>query len=183
MHFRLGHPNFRYLKHLFPSLFTNKDPRSFHCDIFQLSKDTRSNYSPSPYKPSHLFSLIHGDIWGPTKIPNVTCARWFLLLVDDHTHLSWTFLMKEKSNTSQLFKNFHAIVKTEFQMSIQVLKTNNARDFFNSTIGPYLLSNGIVRQRTCMDTPQQNGEAEHKNRHLLKVARSLLFTSKIPKQF
>ena len=123
-HFRLDHPNFRYLKHLFPSLFTNKDARSFHCDICQLLKHTRSNYSPIPHKSSHPFSLIHGDIRGPTKIPNVIGAQWFLLLVDDHTRLSGTFLMKEKSETSQIFKNFHVMVRTQFQMSIQVLKTS-----------------------------------------------------------
>ena len=75
------------------------------------------------------------------------------------------------------------MVRIQFQMSIQVLKTDNARDFFNSTLGPYLLSNGIVRQSTCMDTPQQNGVAERKNRHLLEVTRSLVFTSNIPKRF
>ena len=75
------------------------------------------------------------------------------------------------------------MVKTQFQMSIQVLKTDNARDFFNSTLGPYLLSNDIVHQSTCVDAPQQGGVAEFKNRHLLEVARSLFFTSNIPKRF
>ena len=68
-------------------------------------------------------------------------------------------------------------------MSIHVLKTDNARDFFNSTLGPYLFSNGNVHQSTCVDTPQQNGVAECKNRYLLEVARSLLCTSNIPKRF
>ena len=36
-HYRLGHPNVMYLKHLFPSLF-NKNPKSFECEICQLSK-------------------------------------------------------------------------------------------------------------------------------------------------
>ena len=47
--------------------------------------------------------------------------------------------MKEKSKTSKIFKNIHAMVRTQFQMSIQVLKTDNERDFFNSTLGIYLL--------------------------------------------
>ena len=94
--------------------------------------------------------------------------------------------MKEKTETSQIFKNFHVMVRTQFQMSIQVLKADNARvffnyvlgpyllsngivhqvlkadsarDFFNYVLGPYLLSNGIVHQSTCVDTPQQNGQA------------------------
>ena len=37
-HYRLGHPNFMYLKRLFPSLLINKDPKFFQCDICQLSK-------------------------------------------------------------------------------------------------------------------------------------------------
>ncbi|GAA0147741.1 transmembrane signal receptor [Lithospermum erythrorhizon] len=36
---------------------------------------------------------------------------------------------------------------------------------------------------TCVDTPQQNGIAEGKNRHLLEVARSLMFTNHVPKHF
>jgi len=37
-----------------------------------------------------------------------------------------------------------------------------------------------VHQSSCPNTPQQNGVAERKNRHLLGVARALLFSSKVP---
>ena len=70
-HFRLGHPIFLYLKHLFPSLFINKNPNSFHCEVCQWAKHTRNTYAPRQYQPSHPFTLIHGDIWGPFRIPIV----------------------------------------------------------------------------------------------------------------
>ena len=35
-HFRLGHPSFPYLKHLFPDLFKNLDCSSFQCESFHL---------------------------------------------------------------------------------------------------------------------------------------------------
>ena len=181
-HYRLGHPNFFYLKRLFPSLFMNINPHFFQCDICQLSKHTRSHYAPKIYKPSKPFFLIHGDIWGPSRIQNITGARWFLLLIDDHTRVSWNFLMKEKSETSYILQAFHKMIQNQFQDNVQVFKTNNVCDFFNFVLGPYLESNGIVHQSSCMDTPQQNGVAERKNRHLLKVARSLLFTSHVPKR-
>lgn len=174
-HCRLGHSNFLYLKRLFPSLFINKNPNLFHCEVCQLAKHIRKTYSPRPYKPSHHFSLIHGDIWGPTRIPNITVLDGFLLLVDDHTRLCWTFLMKEKSETNHIFRHFHAMVQNQFKTNIQILKTDNARDFFNSNLGPYLKSHGIVQQSSCIDTPQQNGIVERKNRNILEVARTMLF--------
>ncbi|PKA63396.1 Retrovirus-related Pol polyprotein from transposon TNT 1-94 [Apostasia shenzhenica] len=182
-HIRLGHPSFLYMKRLYPSLFINQDANSFHCDICQLAKHTRSTYIPRPYTPSRPFHLVHSDIWGPTRIPNITGARWFLLFVDDHTRLSWTFLMKEKSETSYIFRMFYNMIKNQFNTSIQILKTDNARDFFNSNLSPYLQSLGVVHQSSCVDTPQQNGIAERKNRHILEVARSLLFQTNVPKQF
>ncbi|KAE8726748.1 hypothetical protein F3Y22_tig00006365pilonHSYRG00038 [Hibiscus syriacus] len=40
---------------------------------------------------------------------------------------------------------------------------------------------GIVHLTSCVNTPQQNGVAERKNRHLLEVTRSLLFAANAPK--
>jgi len=54
-HYRLGHPSFYYLKRLFPSLFLNKNPSSFQCEICILAKQHRSTYSPQPYKPTKPF--------------------------------------------------------------------------------------------------------------------------------
>lgn len=42
---------------------------------------------------------------------------------------------------------------------------------------------GILNQTSCVSTPQQNGVAEHKHRHLLNVARALLVQAKLPKHF
>lgn len=101
----LGHPNFIYLEKLFSSLFSNKSSRFIFCDVCQLSKHMRATFSPQPYKSSQPFSLIHIDIWGSSNI-NVAGHRWFLLFTDDHTRESWVFFMKEKSETSALFRQF-----------------------------------------------------------------------------
>lgn len=41
-HSPLGHPNFLYMKRLFPSLFINKNPNLYHCEICQFAKHTRN---------------------------------------------------------------------------------------------------------------------------------------------
>ena len=47
----------------------------------------------------------------------------------------------------------------------------------------YLQNHGILSQRSCPYTPQQNGVAERKNRHLLDTVRSLLLESSVPAKF
>ena len=37
-HYRLGHPSFHYLRHLFPNLFINKTPSFFQCEFCILAK-------------------------------------------------------------------------------------------------------------------------------------------------
>ena len=44
-------------------------------------------------------------------------------------------------------------------------------------------SHGIFHQSSCAYTPQQNGVAERKNRHLVETAYTLLFPHKVPQCF
>ena len=47
----------------------------------------------------------------------------------------------------------------------------------------YLQQKGILSQRSCLNTPQQNGMAERKNRHFLDVTRTLLLQAYMASQF
>ena len=65
-HRRLGHPSFPYLKKLFLSLFKNNDV--FGCEVCQLAKHMHSNFPAKSYEASQPFTLIHSDIWGPSRV-------------------------------------------------------------------------------------------------------------------
>ncbi|RVW56514.1 Retrovirus-related Pol polyprotein from transposon TNT 1-94 [Vitis vinifera] len=183
LHYRLGHPSFVYLAKLFPKLFINKNPASYHCEICQFAKHTRTVYPQIPYKPSTVFSLVHSDVWGPSQIKNISGTRWFVTFVDDHTRVTWVFLMKEKSEVGHIFQTFNLMVQNQFNSKIQVLKSDNAKEYFTSSFSTYLQNHGIIHISSCVDTPQQNGVAERKNRHLLEVARCLMFSSNVPNYF
>lgn len=80
-----------------------------------------------------------------------------------------------------MFKTFHKTVKTQFQTNIQNFKTNNGTEYSNQLLENYFPENGIIHESSCVDTPQQNEVVERKNRHLLEVARSFTFSTKVPK--
>ena len=91
--------------------------------------------------------------------------------------------MKEKSEVGPIFKRFHNMIQNEFQAKVKIFRFDNAWEYFNSNLGGYFVNQGIIHQSSCIDTPQQNGVAKQKNRHVLDVARSIMFTMNVPKIF
>ena len=75
------------------------------------------------------------------------------------------------------FKDFCTMVQNQFQAKIKVLRVNNGKEYFSNILGEYILQNGIIHKSTYFDTPQQNRIVERKNRHLLKVAQEIMFTT------
>ena len=73
------------------------------------------------------------------------------------------------------------MIQTQFHTRIQMLRSDNAREYFNGILGYFFKEKGIVQHSSCIDSPQQNGVAERKNRHILEVTRALLFTNNVPK--
>ncbi|XP_010425119.1 PREDICTED: uncharacterized protein LOC104710243 [Camelina sativa] len=64
---------------------------------------------------------------------------------------------------------------------IHVIRSDNGTEFMCLT--PYFQEHGILHQTSCVDTPQQNGRAERKHRHILNVARACLFQGNLPVKF
>ena len=180
-HLRLGHPSFPYLKYLFPDLFKNVDCTTFQCESCFLSKSHRISYKALTYRASKPFYLIHSDVWGPSKINTLTGKKWFVTFIDDHTRLCWVYLMREKSEVEGLFKDFYSMVENHFQTKISLLHTDNGTEYFNNYLEVFCKEKGIIHTSTCRDTPQQNGIAERKNRHLLEVSRAIMLSMHVPK--
>ena len=57
------------------------------------------------------------------------------------------------------------------------------RNIFLHQSPPFMSSHGILHQSSCAYTPQQNGVAKRKNRHLVETARTLLLHHKVPQRF
>lgn len=182
-HMRLGHPSPARLS----KLSSNSDvifPFNSHCDVCHLAKQTRSPFHLSNNRSKNPFDLIHCDIWGGYRTPSHTGAHYFLTIVDDHSRCTWVYLMRYKSETFYFLKNFCAMVKTQFQRQVCKIRSDNGLEFLSiDRMQAFYHENGMLHQRTCVETPQQNGVAERKHRHLLEVARALRFQAHLPLSF
>jgi len=91
--------------------------------------------------------------------------------------------MKDKSEVFHLFVKFYRIIQTQFERPIKRLCYDIGREYVNQNLSKFLQENGVVHELTCVDTPQQNGVAGRKNRHLLEVTRALLFQTFVPRSY
>ncbi|XP_021995273.1 uncharacterized protein LOC110892412 [Helianthus annuus] len=123
------------------------------------------------------------DVWGPYKVPSRDGFRYFLTVVDDFTRAVWVYLMKSKEEVFCHIKGFFNMLKTQFSKSIKVFRSDNGTEFINKQMNNFCYENGILHQTSCVHTPQQNEVVERKHRHLLNVARSLLFQGGFPLRF
>ncbi|XP_055822236.1 uncharacterized protein LOC129890778 [Solanum dulcamara] len=73
--------------------------------------------------------------------------------------------------------------KNQFGKVVKVLRSDNGTEFVNSVCDSMFKALGIIYQRCCPYTPQQNGVAKRKHRHFLEVTRALRFQAKIPIRF
>ena len=56
-----------------------------------------------------------------------------------------------------LFQKFHKMVETLYNAKVQVLRSNNGREYQSSELQQYLEVHGILHQTTCPINPNQMG--------------------------
>lgn len=58
-----------------------------------------------------------------------------------------------------------------------MVRSDNALEFKDGACQAYFQSQGILHQTSCNYRPQQNACVERKHRHVLEIARALMFQS------
>jgi transposase InsO family protein len=180
-HCHLGHPSSLNLQKLVPSLF---DFSSFNCETCELSKHHRATFKLRNDEPClHPFELVHSDVWGPARTTGLCGARYFVTFIDDYSHLTWVYVLKDRSQLFAIFQSFYAEISNQFNAKLLAFRTDNAREYTESSFQEFLTSRGIIHQTSCVHTPQQNGIAKRKNGSILAIARALMLQMHVPKLF
>ena len=81
------------------------------------------------------------------------------------------------------FKHFKATVENQCDTKIKILRTDRGGEFTSNAFKNFYLSHGLIHQFTCLHTPQQNGVAERKHRHLVECTLTMLSHSNLPTSY
>ena len=66
---------------------------------------------------------------GPCPVVSPKRFRYFVTFVDDYSRTTWLYLMKNRSKLLSHFRAFRAKVHTQFHVSVQNLRSDNAKKY------------------------------------------------------
>ena len=78
-----------------------------------------------------------------------------------------------------LFNHFIPWFRHNFFAKIKILHSDNGGEYVNQQFQAYFNSHGLLHETSCSQTPQQNGTAKRKNRHILETAHALLINAHV----
>ncbi|KAJ4716957.1 Retrovirus-related Pol polyprotein from transposon TNT 1-94 [Melia azedarach] len=187
-HLRFGHLNFGGLELLAKKEMVRGLPYINHpnqlCEGCLHGKQFRKSFpKESTFRAKKPLELIHADVCGPFKPRSLGNNNYFLLFIDDFSRKTWIYLLKQKSEVFGAFKKFKAAVEKESGRQIKAMRTDRGGEFTSKEFQEFCEANGIRRFLTVPRSPQQNGVAERKNRTILNIARSMLKSKRLPKEF
>lgn len=103
-----------------------------------------------------------------------------MIFVDDYSRFTCLFPLRFKSEVFDIFVNFKSQVENYTSQKIKILRTDGGTEFVNHSFSSFLKKQGINHQISCPYTPEQNGVAERKHRHIIETTRTLLATASVP---
>ena len=95
-------------------------------------------------RASAPFELVHSEVWGPCPVVSLTRFRYFVTFVDDYSRTTWLYLMKKRSELFFHFHAFYAEIHTRFSVSVQNLRSDNAKEYLFEQFQSFMLHNGIL---------------------------------------
>ena len=123
-----------------------------------------------PKKCLIWFIWIYGDL-SPLFLFMVSSI--FLTILEDYSRHVWVVMLKFKSKAYDKVKSFVHMVENQFEKKVKAIRSDNGLEFL---LKVFYDAKGILHQKSCVYTPEQNGRVERRHQHILNI-------SKLPKKF
>lgn len=154
-----------------------------NCHACQFGKQSRKPFPKSSWRATQKLQLVHTDVGGPQRTPSLQGSRYYILFIDDFTRMCWIYFLKFKSEVAGVFWKFKKMVENLSGCKIQILRSDNGKEYTSAEFNLFCDEAGIEHQLTAPYTPQQNGVSERKNRYVMEMARCMLHDKGLPKSF
>ncbi|GJS76119.1 retrovirus-related pol polyprotein from transposon TNT 1-94 [Tanacetum coccineum] len=164
-----------------PSLTFSKDKP---CSACEKRKHHRTSFKTKrSFSINKCLHLLHIDLFGPVKSQTISHNKYTLVIVDEYSRYTWVFFLKKKSDAADCITSFIRKMENLNEVRVKELRSDNGTGFGNYKLEEFCDEKGISQNFSSPCTLEQNGVAERRNRTLIEATRTMLNSSKLPKQF
>jgi len=176
-HSRLGHPSLSILNSIVSKYSLSVSPsqqKLLSCSDCLINKSHKLPFSQTTIVSKRPLEYIFTDVW-TSPILSTENHKYYLVFIDHFTRYTWLYPLKRKSDVKEIFPAFKALVENRFQCRLGTLFSDNGGEFV--ALRSFLAMHGISHLTSPPHTPEHNGLAERKHRHIVETGLTLLLTA------
>jgi hypothetical protein len=184
-HCRLGHIGKNRIERLHKDgLLDSFDYESIEtCESCLIGKMTKAPFVGQSERATELLGLVHTYVCGPMNSTARGGFQYFITFTDDLSRYGYVYLMRNKAESFEKFKEFQNEVQNHTGKTIKFLRSDRGGEYLSHEFNDHLKNCGIVPQLTPPGMPQWNGVSERRNRTLLDMVRSMMSQTDLPWYF
>jgi len=127
-----------------PLTTTEPPPKHTDCAACIGGKASRKPHSGGRSRAAAPLDLIHLDIIGPFETTSYDRKRYALTIVDDHSRVTSSEPLWQRSDAADAFKRWQAMVERSTGRKIRAVMADNAPEFTQGQLKAYLDEHGIA---------------------------------------
>ncbi|KAA0056351.1 gag/pol protein [Cucumis melo var. makuwa] len=144
---------------------------------------TKRSFTGKGLRAKTPLELVHSDLYGPMNVKARGGYEYFISFIDDYSRYGHVYLIQNKSNSFEMFKEYKAEVENESGKTIKTFRLDRGGEYMDLRLQDYLTEHGIQSQFSTLNTPQQNDVSERRNQTLLEMVRSMMSFAQLPDSF
>lgn len=86
-------------------------------------------------------------MWGLYNYVSLTRVHYFLTFIDDFSISSWIYMLPNKGVVAYVVTNFVCMIKNQFHLKVQKVRTNNGGEFLSYYLTKFLSNEGIFHHK------------------------------------
>jgi len=148
------------------------------CRVCIEAKMNKQPHTKTRPKAKHILDKIHVDLCGPISPIDIDGEK-FLTIVDDYSHFTAVYPIRNKSETSERLEEFKHKYENKFGRRIKAIRCDSGTEFVNETVRKIFKDTEF--EITPPYTHALNGVAERANRTITEMARAMIIDKNVEK--
>ncbi|KAJ1701542.1 hypothetical protein LUZ63_001321 [Rhynchospora breviuscula] len=180
-HYRLAHCAHTVLDKLVKAKLIQSRPNkcNFVCDGCNKAKAHKLPFVPSINNATKPLEVVHSDLWGPSPIASTRGNRFYVVFTDEFSRFTWFYPCVSKADVATIFSKFRERIENLLSAKIKIFQCDGGTEFKQIMTH----HTDISYRMSCPYTPEQNGMAERKHRHIVELGLANMFHADIPLKY